>query len=456
MSGLAAGCLVFSASPPEAADLLVCYREAAATSPETARRRALVRARSGDRDAARGRLLPSLVAEGSVGRNDLELEGFGPRINENYTSVGVGVRVNQPLINARDWALLEQASQRLAGSSALVAWEEQLLMIAVARHYFGVLRAEADVRVADAERDVLNKAFEQAEAAHNVGTGDLIAVKEARARLDGVLAELVRARNRVKIARRQLQQLTHSPVGELLDVSLDTPLTPAPADPESWVRTALSAHPLREERRAGWRASQAQAAAAARERYPTVDIEAGALYRDGYLLPDAMRREFTVGLQVDFPLFQGGAIAARTRAARAEADAAWESFRSLDDRIIVATRSAFLVFENSAAEYSAATQALRSAQSSLEASRKAYRTGTRSLIDYLASVHTHTAARASYFRAMYGNVLARLELELAAGTLHPDHLAAVNGLLVSASRQTNMPGDSADTGTADPAEPGEE
>ncbi|MHB1515017.1 MAG: TolC family protein [Acidiferrobacteraceae bacterium] len=63
-------------------------------------------------------------------------------------------------------------------------------------------------RVAQRQERLIYSIYQETQADLKAGTGDIVAVEEAKARLDAARSTLITARNTVRVACRQLERLT--------------------------------------------------------------------------------------------------------------------------------------------------------------------------------------------------------------------------------------------------------
>jgi outer membrane protein len=415
----------------QAVDLLTAYQQAAKSSPLVMQAQARLQAEQSGKDIARSALAPRLTAEGSVSQNNLDLTGFGPApIKEEYNPASYSVTLTQPLINGAAWSTFQAARSKAQSYEAGLLSVKQDLILQTADAYFAVLRAEALERTALSQQTLLQKISDRAEGERRAGTGDIIAVEEARARLDSAQAELLGARNGVQLARRALERLTHQPVaGALTDLETLEPQGPVPARMEEWVKSAEISQPVLEQARQELQASRYMISAAARGNWPVISLNAQYNHADSSFLPAADRRESLVGVSAVWPLFEGG----RTRASKARAEAlarvSQYGLEALSDNVRLDTQRAFLNLENSVAQLSAARRALDSAETALKATQKGYEIGSRSAVDVLDSARRKANAESDYYTALYSQILARLQLKASAGVLSEKDVDAINQLL---------------------------
>jgi hypothetical protein len=199
-------CVIFSGAASHAQDLQAAYQQAASTSPLIAQARAQLDADSASKPLARAALLPHVNGEASGGMNTAHVTGFGPQpISTGYHSDIFSVSLTETIFNGQAFTALKQSNSRIQASEAALAYAQQVIALEVTQAYFGVLEAEANQRVAQQQRDLLQSIDEQAETSLRVGTGDIISVQEVQAQLDAAKADLISATNAVAVAKNQLE-----------------------------------------------------------------------------------------------------------------------------------------------------------------------------------------------------------------------------------------------------------
>jgi len=421
--------LVLVSGYTQAETLLGAYHEALMSDPVLARARAqLVEDRAGE-PLARSALYPHVGVAASVGENRAQVTGIGAPILTNYLSNSYSITLTQPLFNGRAFSAMDIADSQVHAGEAALAAARQNLIVAVTRAYFGVLQAQALARVARRQHRLLADLYRQAKAFLTVGTGDVIAVEEARADRDAATASLILAQNAVAVARQGLRRLTHRPVTDLWDVGPIAPQLPHPDQVGPWVATALQNQPVLRQARADLRASRAAIQYQERAAWPTVTIQGVAQHGLNELLPGVEMNQVGASLNLSFPIYQGGEVSAATDQAEAAADVSGNRVRQVRDDIRLQTETAFLNGQASVAQWLAAKEALASARISLKATRAGYQVGARSLVDVLTVATQYAAAERSYEAALYNQVLARVALKAAVGILKPEDVLAVNALL---------------------------
>lgn len=414
-------------------DLATAYQQAAHSSPIIAQARAQLDAELAGKPLARSILLPHLNAGASGGMYTGHVTGFGAQtISTGYHSDVFSASLTESLFDGQGLVALKQADSRIQASEAALAYAQEIVALGVAEAYFGVLQAQANERVAQQQVVLLRGIHDEAKASLKVGTGDIITVQEARAQLDAADADLVTAKNAVAVAKSGLERLTHRAVGTLRDVRTLRAIGPQPDTVDAWVAAALKNQPLLRQARATVHVSEQQVAYAKRARWPTLTLSGIGQHAAGTLIPPVAIDQVGASLNLSIPIFEGGHTRASIRQAKALARANQEILANTRDQIKLDTQTAFLDLKNSVAQYQAAEQSVASAKVSLDATRKGFEIGSRSIIDLLTATTQLASAQRTYYLALYTQLLARVQLKAAAGVLSAQDLQAINTLLAAA------------------------
>lgn len=427
-------CLLVHPAAGQAYDLQTVWQQAASTSPEIAKARAQLDADLAGKPLARSLLLPHLQAGASGGMNTASVSGLNPQaISTGYHSDSFSASLTESLFDGQALIAAKQADSRIQAGRAALVYAEQSLALAVTQTYFGVLRAQADERVAQQQMDLLQSIDDETKASLKVGTGDIISVREVEAQLDAAKADQIVAKNAVAIARSQLERLTHHAVGELQDVSKLQARGPEPDMVDPWIAAALKNQPLLQQAQATLKQSEQQVQMEKRARWPTLTLSGIGQHSAGELIPPLTIDQIGGSLNLSIPIYEGGRIKARTQEAEALSRASFAQVEHIQDQIKLDTQTAFLNLENSVAQLQAAKLTVRSAQTSLAATRKGYEIGSRSVIDLLTATTQLASAQRTYSVALYTQLVDRVQLKAAAGVLTPQDIDAINSLLTGKS-----------------------
>ncbi|MBK9161502.1 MAG: TolC family outer membrane protein [Nitrosomonadales bacterium] len=421
----------------QAADLLETFRAAQANDPVFAAARATQQAGQEKLPQGRSLLLPSVNLNANSTFNDQTVQYKGafpfPGGNNRYNSHGYGVSIVQPLFRQQSWMAYSESELQVVQSEAQFRIAGQDLILRVAQAYFDVLSAQDGVQLAEAQKAAISEQLEQAKRNFDVGSATITDTHEAQARHDLVSAQEIAARNNLEVRRNALQQLINAMPKELNPLGKEFKLeTPQPADMEKWVGDALLNNPQLAIAQAGAELAEKEVTRNLGGHLPTVDLVAN--YSKSYANGGSFgvgsdSNNKSIGVQLNMPLFQGGAVNSRWREAEANRDRAKEELENARRMIAAQTRQAYLGVVSGIAQVKALQQALVSSESVLEASRLGQEVGVRTNLDVLNAQQQLYATRRDLYQAEYAYLISHLRLKAAAGSLGEEDLNRVNQAL---------------------------
>jgi outer membrane protein len=137
----------------------------------------------------------------------------------------------------------------------------------------------------------------------------------------------------------------------------------------------------------------------------------------------------TIGVQLNMPLFQGGAINSKWREAEANRERARQELENARRTVEQQTRQAYLGVVSGIAQVQALKQAVTSSQSVLDASKLGQEVGVRTNLDVLNAQQQLYSTHRDLYQAQYNYLLSELRLKQAVGTLGEADLGKVNQAL---------------------------
>lgn len=409
-----------------AADLMEVYHAAQGQDALFASARAAQQAGQEKLTQGRSLLMPSVNLTANTTYNDVT----SPILNKKYNSHGYGVSVVQPLFREQSWATYQQADLQVAISEAQFKLAEQDVILRSAQTYFDVLIAQDTVQLTNAQKTAISQQLEQAKRNFEVGTATITDTHEAQARYDLVVAQEIAAANNLEIKKRTLQQLVNADIKELNTLGEGFKLeSPNPADVQKWVADAQQSN---------YQIVMAQAAEAIAEQevsknrgghLPTLDAVGSYSKSTGCSFSCGDTKSTSVGLQLNMPLFAGGATQSKWREAEANHDKAKQDLENARRNVELQTRQAYLGVVSGIAQVQALQQALKSSESLLQASKLGQEVGVRTSLDVLNAQQQMYATRRDLYQAEYNYLLSHLRLKAAVGGLAEADLGQVNKAL---------------------------
>ena len=351
------------------------------------------------------------------------------------------ISLSQTLFDLSAWFDWKAGSERSKQAEATVAAAQQNLIVRVSEAYFGVLRAQDNLRAAKAQERALSRQLEQTRQRFNVGLIAITDVYEAEARHDLAGVTRIIEENNVAVALERLSVLTGQQHGQLRLLSeAFAPELPMPTDRSAWVDFALENNFELAAVRFAEEAARQNAKSRQMGHAPRVSAQVSYAESDTAgtvtppnafnLPPNSEGEDESFQIRLDMPLYAGGAISANRRRAAEQFNAARENRINLTRNTITASRSLHMTVSSDVARVNARKQAIKSTQSALDATVAGYEVGTRNIVDVLNAQNAVFSAQRDYANSRYDYVLNSMRLKENAGTLSPEDIAALEAFLV--------------------------
>jgi type I secretion outer membrane protein, TolC family len=355
--------------------------------------------------------------------------------HQRFNTFAYSLNLNQPIYRMVN--LIEYQQSRLVVSQAdrQLMLDKQNLMIRVSQAYFDVLLAQDSIELIRSQKAAINHQLEQARANFEVGTATITDVNEAQARFDLVSSQEIAAVNQLEIKQRAMQAITGSVPQALAKVRQDLqPVLPEPNDMQRWVEMADQNNLALAIQQHNFQIASREVERARAGHLPTVDAIAS--YRDSRSDGSTVGfgsdlEDLTIGLQLEIPIYQGGAVSSRVREAAANLDKSRDNVEFARRQADLDTRQAYLDVSSGVAQIKALEQALISSQSQLDSTTLGYEVGVRTSVDVLNAQQQLYGAKRNLLEARYNYLLGLIRLKAATGLLNESDLQEINQLLLA-------------------------
>ncbi len=403
---------------------------------------------------ARGILLPQIVANASFqnskasgsSQTNAPGGGFFTSLFETDNDVtSWDIQLRQSIFRWDQWVALKQADKQVARADIDYKAAAQDLMARVAAAFFNVLAAEDTLKTEQAAKEAIGRQLEQAQKRFEVGLIAITDVQEAQAAWDQAVAVEITAKRTLANEKEVLREITGEYPESLSAPKKEIPLlNPEPANADEWVEVALQRNLALMSSDIGVEISRDNISIARTGHYPTLDLIASRSDRDTkglrsisiepFPLPpltpaDSQSVSDSITLQLQIPIYSGGATSSRVRQAVYQHRAAKEQLERVARQTERETRDAYLGVISDIARVKALRQAFSSSQTALEATEAGFEVGTRTTVDVLDARRKLFIAEAAYLRSRYDYIVNVLRLKLSAGTLNANDLAEVDSWL---------------------------
>jgi protease secretion system outer membrane protein len=377
-----------------------------------------------NRIIGRSSLLPSVSVSYDASRNiaDVETLEQGLRVpnHPRYISRSAVVQLRQPILNLDGVARYRQGEVMAEHGDAAFASSTDEVTVRVASAYMDALFADDQVALSRVSRDMYLEQMHVNERLFEKGEGTKTDMLETQARLDLAEARLVEAQDNAIAARQKLAGIIGMDPGQL-DTLGDNfrPTSMQPDSLEAWQKLALEHNPDLAAARLAIEAARLEISKIRAGHYPRVDFFASYNKGDAESINTYTQNTVnrTVGVQINIPIYQGGAIGAQTRQAGAAYGRAQSDLDAHTHKVMVDLLMAWSQVQSGVRKIEALEKAVSSSKLLMAATAQSIKGGVRINLDLLdAQQHLYTSQR-DLAQARYDYLLAQLRLRAAAGTL---------------------------------------
>ncbi|QJC79571.1 TolC family outer membrane protein [Pseudomonas umsongensis] len=310
-------------------------------------------------------------------------------VNSNdYQSNNVTLAAQQPLYDKGRWAAYQEGKARGQLGTQLFDVAGQTLYDRVAKGYFDVARAENEIKLIAQQKAAINGLVTQSKKLYQGGQGAITDVDEAQARLDLVEAQEAEAQARRVAALRALSGRASVAIDDIQAMDEELPAgTPIPPerDLSYWTDIAREANPELAARLAAVKVAEAQADSQRAGHYPTLSLTSQLSRRENrqYQEQDPRQDAYYVGVQLDIPLYNGGAVRASVAKAEAQVAGAQSDYDVQRQQLAEDIEADYLGVVAGFAKSKAMQRAVESNQRALISTQKGFQGGVRSTVDIL-------------------------------------------------------------------------
>ncbi len=415
-------------------DLAEIYDQAKQNDPQLLRSKAQKDAAFEAIDTNRGSLLPQidLVAGYNINRNINNNYRGSVRESNDFTA---GINFSQELYNRASWVSLDSAEKSARQADSAYASQQQATILRVSQAYFEVLRAQDSLDFVRAEKKAVARQLEQTKQRFDVGLSAITDVHDAQAEYDSVLANEILSENELTNSYEVLRSITGQNHTNLntLDTQRFT-ATKLQASPQALVDEAEQKNLDLLTARISQDIAKDDISLASSGHLPSLTLDAGYKYTDSnthnYNDPNTTHNynsnDYTAGINLIVPLYQGGTTNAQVKTAEYNYVAASENLEATYREVVKNVRGYYNNVNASIGTIKAYEQSVISAKSALDATQAGFDVGTRTIVDVLDSTRRLYDANRNLANARYNYVISVLQLKQAVGSLSEQDIMDIN------------------------------
>ena len=432
------GAVVGNPGSARAEDLVQVYRDALVSDPTLAAARSNWLATQENVPQARAGLLPSVNLAALANEQDYNQTVHSDpqaKFSQRFPSVGYTVSASQPLYRAQNQIGYDQAKQQVGQADYVLASAQQDLIVRVAQAYFNVLLAQFTIELTASQKAAVSENLAQAKRNFEVGTATITDTNDAQAKYDQIVAQEISVLNDLENALAALRAI----IGRLpKDLKrFDRKFQPEPPSPnalEPWVDKAVRENLQVRIAQANFDIATLEVDRQRAGHYPTVDLVAS--FNQNYAgggASTALASNFStdfrlglIGVQLNLPIYQGGAVDSRVRQAIANQDASRQNLEAARRSAQLLAQTSYAGVTNGVAQVKALDQAVTSAQVSYDSNKLGLEVGVRTNLDVLNQQQQVFQTRFNLAQSYYNFVINSLKLKQAVGTLNDTDVEQIN------------------------------
>ncbi|HEX8787692.1 MAG TPA: TolC family outer membrane protein [Telluria sp.] len=391
-----------------------------------------------NRVIGRSYLLPQVSASFSTSRNVTDINsyqaidyygdmGWVPS-QPRYHSRSSTVQLRQPILNLDGVARYRQGKVQAEQGAAAYEAAGDDVAVRVASAYMDALFAEDQLALSKVSRDMYKEQKQVNNHLFEKGEGTKTDMVETQARLDIAEAQVTEAEDNVVAVRETLAGIIGMDPGKLDELREGfNPVALQVGSFEDWATLAREHNHELAAARLAVESAHLEISKQKAGHYPRIDFIAS--YDKGNAESINTYNQNTVdraiGVQVNIPIYQGGAISASTRQA---ADAYGHAQSDLDARtskVMVELRKAHSIVVSSVRKIEALEKAVASSKELMKATEQSIKGGVRINLDLLNAEQQLYTTQRDLAQARYSYLIGLLRLRAAAGTLDANSVREV-------------------------------
>lgn len=350
-----------------------------------------------------------------------------------YDSSNTYVQLRQPLIDYGRYAGYQRGNALGDRGAARFSVSQKQAGLRVAGAYLNVLLAYNSVQLQESLTTSLADMLKTFEAKYQRSEATRTDVQEIEARLSLARADVIASKDRLAVATRELQSLIGTTPVRIAALKAEFPLPPlAPASLDDWLARARINNPDVRAAQEAVSVADAEVDQAGSRYLPTLNLVAtyGRSQSDSLSSLDQRTNTFTVGLQLDIPIFTGGYTTANVARARADRSRLQHELSATLERTQAEVTRLYTEVRWGADRIKALQAAVDSGTLSLTSARKGFMVGTLSNLDVLNTQDKLFQSRFELIRAQLNYLQARAGLAAAVGDLQNGTFDEINTLFL--------------------------
>ena len=354
---------------------------------------------------------------------------FRPGVNNHNWGIGL----NQSVVNLSNWYNLRSARASDQAAAVNLAAQEQDLIMRVSMAYFDVLRALELLETNFQEEEAALTSLQQTQQREAVGLVAITDVYDAQAAYDLARNTTILQRDILQSRYAALEALTGQAHPNIEILREDFPIIEVDGTLREWEMQADNNNLAVAAAEFNLDASRQNLKARKSDHLPTLDLSGfyghivtAPIVNQGIQIFGGATDRSSLALSLNIPIYNGGVINSRRRAAEYQLIAARESLELTKRQLTQNIRNAYRRVNTDVLVIAQRQQSITSAQSALDATELGAEVGTRNIVEVLLARENLYRALRFYADARFDYVIDTLVLKQVAGVLNPQDVIDLN------------------------------
>ncbi|MEW6685611.1 MAG: TolC family protein [Candidatus Edwardsbacteria bacterium] len=406
--------------PPHPLTVGECVEIALENNPSLLKAKSSLAIASAGVQSASARVLPQIGASSGYTKSEQSLSSALNTMQENYQTT---FSATQTIFDLGQFSRLSAAKSNKKASEENFVNAKSLLVFNVKQAFYSLVKAKKLVEVAEGTLRQSEEQKKRVKKMQELGAASLADLLKVEVRLSENKLNLLKAKNALKNARLALAIVMGVDPQENLEIIDELPSADMDTIPsvENLIALALKEHPEIKETQANLRGAKSSVYTAFSQKFPT--LSASASY--GYSSKEWPKNNemwkahdsWSVGLNLNFHLFDGLLTEANIREAKARKRIAENTYQETRLTIISEVKKAYLELLQSKEKINLTKETIKQAEEDYRLTQERYRLGSASLLELLTSQVSLTQARQGEIEALCDYQIAKAQLERAVGLL---------------------------------------
>lgn len=415
-----------------AENLLEVYKLSKANDPGLRSAAANYNAEKEEVVITRGSLFPEISFDADLGYTQTNADYGDIETNSNSLEISLDYPIYSPALGYA----VDAVEINFDRSAIDYANKEEDLSYESISAYFDLLTEISNLNIAKAQAKATESQLDQVKKQFEVGQVAITDLHTAQAEYDSNIVDIISAQADMINAQETLRQLTGKLITDVFDLSSDYPIS-MDSGKKAGFYVDLAKQQNKDIKNLKLSHNYAQTNIEIQKsngRVPTVTIKGSITRSDNDNSPSASSDGDSlaayIGINVNIPLYQGGAIDAKVRQSVYDSIAAEENLEEGIQSTELAVRSLYRELKTSVAQIAAQKQLIISYSSSLEATQAGYEVGTRNIVELLDAQSDLYDSQGTLEQLRYRFVVKKMSLLEYTGELNEGKINKLNTWLV--------------------------